>query len=135
MELDARSPIRHLVRREPVAVDERVTLRSLCAALARDAVGAALVVRADGAPGIVTERDVVRALADGADPDEVWSVDVMTEDLVTVLPDERVVDAALRLVAEDLRHLVVAGDDGVVGVVSSRDVFRVVTDDLLDRWG
>lgn len=134
MGLDARSPVRSLMAEDPVTVAEQLTLRSLAAVLAGDRIGAVCVRRADGSPGIVSERDVVRALADGADPDDVWAADVMTEDLVTASPDERIVDVALRLVAEDIRHAVVVDDDRVVGMVSARDLFRVVTDDLLDAW-
>jgi CBS domain-containing protein len=82
----------------------------------------------------LSERDIVRALADGADPDTVWAVDVMSEELVTVGADDVVIDVALRLVAENLRHVAVTERGDIVGVVSARDVFPIVTNDLLDSW-
>lgn len=119
---------------EPVTVGENLTLRALAAVLAADEIGTTFVRRDDGSPGIVSERDVIRALANGADPDVVWAADVMTEELVTALAGERILDVAIRLVAEDIRHAVVLEEDRVIGVVSARDLFRVVTDDLLDTW-
>lgn len=132
--INARSPVRTLVAEEPVTVSEKLTLRGLAAVLAADDIGTTFVRRGDGSPGIVSERDVIRALANGADPDEVWAADVMTEELVTALADERILDVAIRLVAEDIRHAAVLDEDRVIGVVSARDLFRVVTDELLDTW-
>jgi CBS domain-containing protein len=42
---------------------------------------------------------------------------------------------ALRLIAEGIRHVAVVENDSVVGIVSSRDVFRALAADLLDTWG
>lgn len=126
--------MRTLIAAEPVTVSEKLTLRGLAAVLAAEEIGTTFVRRGDGSPGIVSERDVIRALANGADPDEVWAADVMTEELVTALADERIIDVAIRLVAEDIRHAAVLDEDHVIGVVSARDLFRVVTDELLDTW-
>lgn len=119
---------------EPVTVGENLTLRALAAVLAADEIGTTFVRRDDGTPGIVSERDVIRALANGADPDVVWAGDVMTEELATALAGERILDVAIRLVAENIRHAVVLEEGRVIGVVSARDLFRVVTDELLDTW-
>jgi CBS domain-containing protein len=64
-----RDPIGDRVRGAPVSIDEKVTLRSVAAVLSEDDIGAALVERADGLLGIVSERDVTRALADDTDRD------------------------------------------------------------------
>ena len=130
----ARDPIRDLVRGAPVSIDEKLTLRSVAAVLSEEDIGAALVERADGSVGIVSERDVARALSDDADPDIVWSGDIMTDELVTARANEPVMSVALRLMDERIRHVVVVEDEQVVGIVSSRDVFRVLAEDLLDSW-
>jgi CBS domain-containing protein len=129
-----RDPIGSLVRGAPVAVDEKLTLRSVAAVLSAEDIGAALVQRDDGSVGIVSERDVARALAEDADPDVVWSADVMTEALVTARRTEPIISVALRLVDEDVRHVAVVEEERMVGVVSSRDVFRVLAEDLLESW-
>ncbi len=130
----ARDPIGDLVHGTPVSLDEKLTLRSVAAVLSEEDIGAALVERADGSLGIVSERDVARALADDADPDTVWSADIMTEDLVTARANEPVMSVALRLIDEGIRHVAVVENESVVGMVSSRDVFRVLAEELLDSW-
>ncbi len=134
MDIDARSPVRLIMDRELVTVDDHITLRDLAKVLDAEVVGAALIPRDDGHFGIVSERDVVRALAEGADPDQVWVADVMTDDLVTAGPEEHIVAVAMRLVGANIRHVVVVEDQHPVGVVSGRDLLPIVTEDLLDNW-
>ena len=127
-------PIMRLVDPDVITVDEKLTLRSISAVLSAAEIGAALVRRNDGLVGIVSERDVVRALADDADPDAVWSADVMSEDLLSVKSDDAILRVAFRMMEEGIRHLAVTRDDQVIGVVSSRDVFAVLAEDALAAW-
>ena len=71
-------PVTRLVRRGPVTVAPTVTLRELSEVLVREEVGVALVMRDAVAVGLVSERDVVRAVADGHDIDDDRVEDVMT---------------------------------------------------------
>jgi CBS domain-containing protein len=130
--MSPRDSIGQLVTGDPVTVDEKLTLRSIAAVLSASDIGAALVQR-DGRPvGVVSERDVVGALAEDADPDTVWSADVMTEDLVTADAHEAILRVAFRMIDEGIRHLVLTRDGDVIGVVSSRDVFAVLAEDALE---
>jgi CBS domain-containing protein len=119
-----------LVADAPVSVGEKMTLRSLAGTLSELAMGCALVRRGDDWVGIISERDVVAALAADADPDAVWAADVMTEEIVTAGADETVLDAARRMSHRDVRHLMVVDDGVVVGMVSMRDLFGRLTDAL-----
>lgn len=125
---DARSPIREVMSRGAISVDEKVTLRSLAAVLGELDIGAAIVARPDGSAGLVSERDLVRAIAEGAEPDEVWAADVMVVDLVLAEPEETVLDVAARMSAESVRHIAVVDRGKIVGVVSARDVLAVLAD-------
>lgn len=94
-------------------------------------VGAALVAAEDGSPGIITERDLLRAVAHGADPHTTPVADYMTPDAITASPDWDVVAAARRMLEGHFRHLVViAPAGGVAGVLSIRDLARCLADEL-----
>ncbi len=125
---DPSNPIREIMSRGAISVGDDLTLRSLASVLAELDIGAALVARPDGSAGIVSERDLVRALADGADADEVWTADVMTEDLVLAEPEEPIADVAGRMASESVRHVAVAERGTIVGVVSARDLLSVLSD-------
>jgi len=131
--ISARDPISVLVSGRPIVVSEKLTLRGVAAVLAGADIGAALVEREDGTAGIVSERDVTRALADDADPDLVWSADVMTRDLVTAEADESILQVALRMIEQGIRHIGVVERGQITGVVSARDVFAVLAEEVLER--
>jgi CBS domain-containing protein len=76
---------------------------------------------------VVSERDVVDALAEGADPDEVWAGDVMVDDLVIAEPDEPILDVAERMGDEGVRHVAVVERGTIIGVVSARDLLPVLS--------
>ena len=120
--------IRQVMTHEVVAVGEKLTLRSLAAVLAELDIGVALVEASDGSVAVVSERDVVRAIADGADPDAVWAVDVVAPQLVAAEPQESVAEVARRMSAESVRHLAVVEHGTIVGVVSVRDLLPALAD-------
>ncbi|MGC8470822.1 MAG: cyclic nucleotide-binding/CBS domain-containing protein [Acidimicrobiales bacterium] len=107
-----------------VAVDEKTTLRE-AARLLRDADIGTLVVEDEGEEaiaGIVSERDVTRALADGADPDEVWVADVMSREPRYATAGDQVSTALDVMLVAGIRHLPVLEEGELVGIVSMRDL-------------
>src|SRR5688572_23676182 len=89
--------------------------------------GSLLVMEGDTLAGIVTERDVLRSVAEGKDPANCTLRDVMTTDVVTVSPDTGIKDAANIMFEKWFRHLpVVTGDGKVVGIISLRDLLTLV---------
>jgi predicted transcriptional regulator len=128
MQTEPRTPVREVTTKGAISVDEKLTLRSVAAVLAEARVGVVLVRRPDGTVGVVSERDVVSALADGADADEVWAADIVETPVVIAELDEPIVDVAERMVDEDVRHVAVVDRDQIVGVVSTRDVLPVLVE-------
>ena len=117
---DPGSQVREVMSRGAISVDEKLTLRSLAAVLGELDIGATLVRIPDGSVGVVSERDVVRALGQGAELDDVWAADVMVDRLVLAEPEETVLTVAERMAAEGVRHVAVADRGTIVGVVSAR---------------
>ena len=79
--------------------------------------------------GIITERDLVRSIADGVNPKEAAAAVIMTVDPATVTADEDVSVVAVKMMRLGIRHLPVVNDkDEPVGLVSARSLVG-----LLDR--
>ena len=77
--------------------------------------------------GIITERDLVRAIADGVNPKQATAGVIMTADPVTVGADEDVSVVALRMMSLGVRHLPVVDTAGnPVGLVSARNLVAVL---------
>lgn len=101
------------------------SLRSAAEIMWRQQTGS-LLVTADGRlTGIITERDLLRAVALGADPDRSSVDEVMTADPFTVPPDMPLQEAAREMAVRWIRHLPVVEDGQILGVVSMRDVTGV----------
>lgn len=117
---------------ETVTIPPDATVSQLIALLAEHRIGA-VVVSSDGSDiaGIVSERDVVRAMA--ADPDagrtggvRPKSVSaIMTTDVATVSPDGSVDDAMQIMTDGRFRHLPVAVEGKLAGIISIGDVVKV----------
>ena len=94
-------------------------------------VGAVVVQDGERLVGIVTERDILRAVATGAIGGSV--VDVMTHGPDTIGPDESAGQAAALMIHGGFRHLPVVDGNAVVGMLSIRDLVRVSVDDEAPR--
>jgi CBS domain-containing protein len=79
--------------------------------------------------GIITEKDLVRAIADGVDPQQARAELLMTADPATVDADEDVSVVAVKMMRLGVRHLPVVDKAGKpVGLVSARNLVA-----MLDR--
>ena len=77
--------------------------------------------------GIITERDLVRAIADGVDPQQARADVVMTADPATVDADEDVAVVAVKMMRLGIRHLPVVNKAGKpVGLVSARNLVAIL---------
>ena len=88
-------------------------------------VGSLAVVDGDDLVGILTERDLLWAMADGAAPNVTRVSTYMSAPAVVVAPDMEVLAAGRLMVKYDVRHLPVAGGGQLLGMVSARDLLVV----------
>jgi len=99
-------------------------LLTLARCMRDHAIGVLPVYDGDRLAGIISERDLVAALADGAAATAVAAA-YMTPDPVTAAPDEDSAAVALRMVEVGVRHLPVVERGQVVGMVSARDLLML----------
>lgn len=108
-------------------VDEEATLAEASTLMGERHVGSALVVEGGRLVGIVTERDVVRAMSNTHDAPLRPVAEWMTKDPATV-PGSVTVKEALRTMVEGgFRHLPVVDGDRPIGMVSMRDIARALS--------
>jgi CBS domain-containing protein len=89
-------------------------------------VGSAIVVDPDGSGvGIITERDILKAVGGGGDPDTERAASHITWDVVYAGPSWTLAEAAAAMVRGGFRHLVVVEGDEVLGIISVRDILRI----------
>lgn len=123
---DLLCPVRHLMRGVPPFVDPEDTLRVAAQSMAGQQTGAVIVLGPDGPTSIVTEKDIVRALADQADPDTVWAADVASSDLAAIDPDTTVAEAVELMARTQIRHIPVKSNGEVMGMVVAEDILDLL---------
>jgi len=107
--------------RAPVAVGPDATVLETARLLRAANVSSVLVGHPGTLVSIVTERDIVEALAQGVDPEMAISLFAVPNPL-TIAADATLGEAGERMVANGVRHLVVTDDSTAIAVVSMRDV-------------
>jgi CBS domain-containing protein len=118
--------VRDVMTQAVLTVGPTHTIRQVAQAMRSRHVGAAVVHDPDSeGPGILTERDVLEAVAGGQDLDSELAADHLTPDAVVGMPDWDLDKAAAAMVAGGFRHLVICDGSEVVGVLSVRDIVRV----------
>ena len=117
--------VKDVATREPVVLPPQASLRVASEVMAAQSIGAVVVATGRGAVGILSERDIVTALAAGADPNKATAGGVMSHDVVSVRPDDTLYDAAVDMLDLSIRHVPVLDERGaVLGMVSVRDLLR-----------
>jgi CBS domain-containing protein len=95
-------------------------------------VGAVLVLDDGRLTGILTERDILRAVARGLG-DDARVADCMTAHPETIGPDDTTQHAVVLMLHGGFRHLPVVVGDDLVGVVSIRDLASLLLEDTAPR--
>ena len=95
--------------------------------------GALAVTVDDRLVGIVSERDVLRAVAERLNPEQVTVAEVMTPNPDSLDPEVDISDAAEWMLAAGYRHLPVVSGDALLGMVSIKDILWAVTGPSPDR--
>lgn len=94
-------------------------------------IGALLVMDRGSLVGIVTERDIVKNAAGAGLPmKEVVIKDVMSANLLVVKPGDDLDYVMAIMIQNNIRHLPVIEENGLMGLLSMRDVVRVLVKNL-----
>jgi len=118
--------------RDLVTVTPDELLGAAAKRMADRRVGAALILDGDRLIGILSERDVLKAVGAGgaeAAPVSAW----MTSHPETIESDDSLDHAAVLMIHGGFRHLPVVDAGHVVGILSIRDLVRVALDDKSPR--
>jgi CBS domain-containing protein len=120
-----------VMSRSLLTLAEETLLTDAAARMTSRHVGSALVLRDERLVGIVTERDVLRAVGSGDVGGRV--ADWMTRHPESVEPGDSAEHAAVLMIHGGFRHLPVVEGSAPVGIVSIRDLMRVALEDVSPR--
>src|SRR5215218_4256586 len=116
--------VRKHMSRDLLSVEPGDRIAEVAQRMAERNIGAVLVLDGGRLVGIMTERDLMRAVARGLHGDAVIA-EYMTKDPETIQPDDTTEHAAVLMIHGGFRHLPVVEGDDVVGILSIRDLMRL----------
>ncbi|MEM2106345.1 MAG: CBS domain-containing protein [Candidatus Bathyarchaeia archaeon] len=114
--------VEEIMNRNVVTIQESATIGEAARTMRSRGVGCLIVKRGRELQGIVTERDLVKALADDRLDTSIGKVS--SKPLITVGPKSPVSEAAKILASKGIRRLPVVDGDRLVGILTSTDLVR-----------
>ena len=118
--------VREAMTEEVLTITPERSLRDAARFMTDNNVGAAVIMDPEQpGPGIITERDLVRSLGRGENPDSELVKDNLTSKATFADGDWSLQEAADAMANGGFRHLVVVSAGEVVGIISMRDIIHV----------
>lgn len=123
-----------LAKRPAITISAKATIADAAKVMSERRIGFLPVLDNGRLVGVVSERDLVRAVASGLSPDQPIEM-VMTREVITINFNDDVEAAWALMKSKGIRHLVVLRGDEVYGVVSIRDFLaeQIVLEQIVER--
>ncbi len=119
--------VKGVMTKNVITTKKEATIKELTQIMASKNIGSVIIVDDKGEPiGIVTERDIIKALGRGLGIDT-KAEEIMSRPLITVNENTGVHDALQLMILKNIRHLVVVNDNNkMTGIASIRDLVKIV---------
>jgi CBS domain-containing protein len=98
-------------------------------------ISSVVITKNSGRVGILTERDIVKAIASGIPPDGITAGSLMSHPLMTVDASSSLEEAAKFMAKNKVRHVLVTETDtnNIVGILTATDLIRYLKQTLTDK--
>jgi CBS domain-containing protein len=127
-------PISRVMTSPVKTVQENDTTQQACKIMVQNNIGSVIVIGSESdnalSPiGIITERDIVRHMAEKPISFAAPANQLMNKPVVTIHPNASIQDALQTMQARDIRRLLVMSDDGkkMAGIITDKDIFKFIT--------
>jgi signal-transduction protein with cAMP-binding, CBS, and nucleotidyltransferase domain len=111
--------------KKPVSVTQDDTVRSCTQLMLDRHVGSLLVKDGEKLLGFLTERDLVRMISMGVDPNTTRVKQIMTKKIVAISPEKDIYDAIVLMNKENVRRLPVIINNKIIGLITVRDILTI----------
>jgi CBS domain-containing protein len=115
-------PVSSLIGSDVIRVAPETDLFGIADALTKNDIGVVVVGDARELQGVVSERDLVHALAQRRDPDATRAADMAHTALVWCDASSTIDEVAMEMMDRWVRHVLVESDGRLIGIVSARDL-------------
>jgi len=117
--------IKEVMTKQPITVSGDASIEQCAKLMAEKQVGS-LIIEDETIEGIITELDIVRkVVAKGLDTKKTLVKDIMTTDLVTLNPEDSILDAVKLMGKHNIRHIPIVSKRDLEGLVTAKDIMKV----------
>lgn len=120
--------LRDVAVRHLLTVDPKSSLRRAAQVMSERRVGCAVAIDNEKVAGIITERDLLHAIAREQNLDDTAVADVMTREVVSGESGWDLLKAVKTMIDGGFRHLLVMDMDEPIGIVSLRDLMDTMAE-------
>jgi CBS domain-containing protein len=117
--------VRDVMRKNVVVAKPSVTIREASKVMGDMHIGSLVVREEDDIIGILTERDVLLAVAKGVNPENVLIEEIMSKKVVTVESGKKLEDAVDLMMKHKIKKLPVIEGKKLVGIITASDIVVV----------
>ncbi len=117
--------VRNVMKRSVVVSKPNINLREASKVMAEMNIGSIVVAENDKPIGIVTSTDILKALSENKNVDEVQVKDIMSKPVITIDPSKKIEDAVDLMVKNKIKRLVVTENEKIVGIITASDIVAI----------
>lgn len=114
--------VEEVMNKDVKTIKPDATVRQAAEIMNKHGIGSLVVVDDSELKDIVTERDILRSVADGKGYDITFVKDIMTKDVITVYPNKNIDEAAELMAKNKIKKLPVVSGGALVGIVTASDL-------------
>jgi len=117
--------VKDVMNRNVIVAKPDVTVREASKVMAKFHIGSLIIQSAGKIIGIMTERDVLQAVATGKDPETTLVEEIMSKNVITIDPDKKIEDAVELMIEHKIKKLPVVSEGKLVGIITASDIIVV----------
>jgi CBS domain-containing protein len=117
--------VRDVMNKNVVVAEPEITVKEAAGTMSQYHIGSLVILKDKKIVGIITERNILIAVAQGKDAELTTVEEIMSKNLVTVATDKTVEDAVNLMIEHKIKKLPVVDDDKLIGIITASDILVV----------
>lgn len=114
--------VKDVMQRNVVVAKENIKIKEAAEVMSAYHIGSLIITKEDKVIGILTERDILKAIAEGLDPKAIEARDIMTKEVITISSTATIEDAASLMLERKIKKLPVVRGEKLVGIITASDI-------------
>lgn len=117
--------VRDVMNKNVVVAEPEITVKEAAGIMSQHHIGSLVILKDKKIIGIITERNILVAVAQGKDAELTTVEEIMSKNVITIAPDKTIEEAVNLMVEHKVKKLPVVDDDKLIGIITASDIIVV----------